>query len=120
MNDQIDKAFTRFVTIFYYGSAIYFFSTAIFAGYFVGFLTGLLTGLFFPMLLFPVSLVIGMGFILSIISLMDFDVVWLAFKSIWILASELNIWFATIWKEDSQSVTEIWDLIKTRLEVFFR
>lgn len=119
LNDQMDKAFTRFLTFYYYGAAIYFFSTAILNGYFVGFLTGLLTGFFFPLLLLPVCMFLGMGFVFAVFSLYEFDAVWLTLKNFWILASELNIWLATVWREDSQSVSEIWNLIKTRLEVMF-
>lgn len=110
MSDLWDVFFEKTVQAVYCCSAIYFLFTATIEGYFLGFLIGLVTALILPFGLIVASmgiLLFGLGY--AVIGFAEFYDTWIWLRSLWLFGSALNIWLATIWKDDNPTLSEVWE-----------
>lgn len=112
-----DLIFQKTIAVTYYSSAAYFLISATIEGYFWGFASGLITAWLLPFLIiFPWLAIITFGSIqilgMSVFGYdppFDWHGLWLALRAVWLLVSALNIWVATVWNDDSQTISEVWE-----------
>lgn len=111
-----DAAFQRTIAVIYYGSAAYFLVSATYEGHFWGFASGLITAWILPLFIIIPWIAIAVFGSLQIIGSavfgldapFDFLGLWNAIRAVWLLVSAINIWIATIWSEDAQSISQVW------------